>query len=194
MKPPLPVKKSADTAIQKALTARELTRMLGSRTSNWWGTRRSTTRLPRISPLRSTSTQIASDLSKLAQSGALEEPDAGRDGNTESTKVGSSTSVTLTAQQQAQQIGSNLTSSVQGLTLDLWVTKDTIQIRQIRVKASYQAASRYRPKRDHDLGKHWHHRVGGPDGHPRGAKVASSRASRASLSMPPCLSLQQPPL
>jgi len=80
--------------------------------------------------------QIASDLSKLATSGALKGLISSGAGSTESTAPGSSTSETVPSQQELQQLESNLTTVVQSLTLDLWVTKDTSQIRQLEVKAT----------------------------------------------------------
>ena len=80
--------------------------------------------------------QIASDLSKLATSGALKGLIPSGAEGTESTALGSSTSETMPTQQELQQLKSNLSTAVQSLTLDVWVTTDTYQIRQLEVRAS----------------------------------------------------------
>ena len=80
--------------------------------------------------------QIASDLPKLAASGALKGLIPSGAESTESTAPGSSTSESMPTQQELQQLESSLPTVVQSLMLDIWVTKDTYQIRQLEVKAS----------------------------------------------------------
>jgi hypothetical protein len=80
--------------------------------------------------------QIASDLPKLAASGALKGLIPSGAESTQSTAPGSSTSESMPTQQELQQLESSLPSVVQSLMLDIWVTKDTHQIRQLEVKAS----------------------------------------------------------
>ena len=80
--------------------------------------------------------QIVSDLSKMAASGALKNLMPSGTANTQSTAAGSSTSETMPTQQELQQIQTTVSSAVQSLTLDVWVTKDTHQFRQVEVKAT----------------------------------------------------------
>ena len=81
--------------------------------------------------------QMASDVAKLVSSGALKSViPSGAQESTESTTPGASTSETVSPQQEAQQLQSELTSALQSLSLDVWVTKDTNEIRQVEVKAN----------------------------------------------------------
>jgi hypothetical protein len=80
--------------------------------------------------------KIAADLSRLAASGALKSLMPSGTESTDTTMAGSSTSVTMSIQQELQQLQTTLPNVIQGLTLDVWVTKDTHQIRQVEVKAT----------------------------------------------------------
>ncbi len=81
--------------------------------------------------------QMASDVAKLVSSGSLKSViPSGAQESTESTTPGASTSETVSSQQEAQQLQSELTSALQSLSLDVWVTKDTNEIRQVEVKAN----------------------------------------------------------
>jgi hypothetical protein len=80
--------------------------------------------------------QIASDLPKLAASGALKGLIPSGTESTDTTVAGSSTSETVPTQQELQQLQSTLPAVIQGLMLDVWVTKDTLQVRQVEVKAT----------------------------------------------------------
>jgi hypothetical protein len=80
--------------------------------------------------------QIASDLAKLVQSGALKSIVPSTQESTESTAPGATPSVTMPSQQELQQLQSQLPAVFQTLTLDMWITKDTHQFRQVEVKAT----------------------------------------------------------
>ena len=80
--------------------------------------------------------QIVSDVAKLIQSGALKSIVPSSQESTASTASGTTPSVTMPSQQELQQLQSQLPAVFQTLTLDVWITKDTHQFRQVEVKAT----------------------------------------------------------
>ena len=80
--------------------------------------------------------QIASDLAKLIQSGALKSIVPSTQESTTSTAPATTPSAAMPSQQELQQIESQLPAMFQTLTLDVWITKDTHQFRQVEVKAT----------------------------------------------------------
>jgi hypothetical protein len=78
--------------------------------------------------------QMVSDISKLIASDAFKSLLPSK-ASTEST-LGTSLSIKMPTQEELQNLQAQITSAVQSLTIDAWITKDTSQFRKIEVKAT----------------------------------------------------------